>query len=372
MTGRQRLLATIAGDQVDRIPVAPFIHVNFVQAFFGGAEIDVVTRTGEVYDHFFLDTIHRNCTPGHDEIGPSTQDWQVERQTEYSGRNSRTVTTVRTPDGDLCEISQTNWVTAYDAESSPVDYLIKSENDLDILMAHQPVTEPFDTTAIPRALEAIGDRGIVAPWMQGVFNHAAYYSRRVDDLIVDALISPEFYHRMMEYFLKRNCAIASRMVDAGVDMLSYGGNIASGKMVGEQFFRDHVLPYEARLIRFIQDKGVPVLYHNCGYARNLFPAYRQLGMRVYESLTAPPYGDTIVEEAFEQLGSQMVMMGGVDQIKFLRKASPGDIRLAVKGFLKRVKGRGRFILGTSDYFLEDTPHPNIMALASAALEHGEI
>jgi hypothetical protein len=72
MTGRQSLLAVIAGDQVDRVPVAPFIHTNFVHAFFGSIEADPVARTGEVYDHFGLDIIHRNCTPSHDEIGQST------------------------------------------------------------------------------------------------------------------------------------------------------------------------------------------------------------------------------------------------------------------------------------------------------------
>lgn len=372
MTGRQRLLAAIAGDEVDRIPVAPFIHVNFVQAFHGDADADAVILTGEVYEHFGLDIIHRNCTPGHDEIGLPGSDWQVERRIQHSGRNSTTWTTVRTPGGELTEVSQINWVTDYDAESSPVDYFIKSEDDLDILMAYQPQTEPFDTTPIRRALDAIGDRGIVAPWVQGAFNHAAYYYRRVDDLIMDALTSPEFYHRMMEYLLYRNRAVVDRMIDAGVDMLSYAGNIASGKMVGEGFFREWVLPYEARLIKHIQDRGVPVLYHNCGCAKGLFSAYRGLGMQVYESLTAPPYGDTLIEDAFELLGDEVVLMGGIDQIEFLRKASADEIETAVERLLPRAKKRGRFILGTSDYLAEDTPHINVMALARSGREHGRM
>jgi hypothetical protein len=48
---------------VDRIPVSPFIHVNYVKEFFGTHDVDWVARTPEVYRHFGFDVMHRNCTP---------------------------------------------------------------------------------------------------------------------------------------------------------------------------------------------------------------------------------------------------------------------------------------------------------------------
>ena len=141
-------------------------------------------------------------------------------------------------------------------------------------------------------------------------------------------------------------------------------------MVGFDFFMEHVFPYEKPLIDCVQERDVYVLYHNCGYGRKLFPAYRQLGLSAYESLTPPPYGDTVLEEAFAALGPAMTLCGPLDQIEFLRQARPDEVKRTVQEVLEQVKRRGNFILSTSDYFNEDTPWENIHALAEAGREWG--
>ena len=88
-------------------------------------------------------------------------------------------------------------------------------------------------------------------------------------------------------------------------------------------------------------------------------------MKVYESLAAPPYGDTVLEEAFDALGPDIVLHGGLDQIDFLMNAKSTEVRAKVKFLLDLAKRRGRFIVGTTDYFHERTPHDNIAALAQA-------
>ncbi|MHC4441574.1 MAG: uroporphyrinogen decarboxylase family protein [Planctomycetota bacterium] len=370
MSSREVLLKVLNHQGVDRIPVVPFIHVNMVKAFYGDHDADVIRKTIEVYEHFGFDIIHRNCTPVYDELGPTNDRWQVDKKVETDGRDQTTTITIHTPDGDLTQVHRLVWVIEYDAEVTPVDYLIKSEKDFEKIEVYQPPLETIDVSPIASAKQALGNKGVTAPWVQGAFNHLAYYYRRLDDLLMDAMVNPAFYHRMMEYFLNRNLQIVSQYIEAGVDLLSYGGNIASGKMISGAFFREFVLPYEKRLIDYIQGKGVHVLYHNCGYARKLFRNYRDLGMRAYESLTAPPYGDTILEEAFELLPNDMILHGSMDQIEFLLKAQPSEIKSKVDSILGQAKTRGNFILGTSDYFHEQTPRENIAALAEAAHEFG--
>lgn len=372
MSGRERLLRVFAGQQVDRIPVAPFIHANFVREFYGDCSVDVLERTVDVYEHFGFDMIHRNCTPAYDSVGPSAEGWQVERLVEVDGRDEITRTVVHTPKGDLTEVFRLVWVSEYDVEATPVDYLIKSEEDFRLLVEFQPRVCEVDASSIRAARIAVGDRGITAPWAQGVFNFVTYYYRSLEQVVTDALLNPEFYHRMMEYFLERNIRVCAQYVDAGADVISYAGNAASGKMVSEGFFRDHILPYEKRLIDFIQGRGVHVLYHNCGYARNLFGAYRDLGMSAYESLTPPPYGDTLLEEALQQLGRTTVLSGGLDQIDFLKTASPDEVGIRVESILDHVRSRCSFILAATDYLSEQTPYANLMALAEAGRQHGRL
>jgi len=371
MTPRQFLLRAIKGEPVGRVPVAPFVHVNFVGAYFQDKEVDQIQGVIEVCERFGFDIIHRNCTPPYNELGADTDAWEVENSVEKSVDSETTTTVIHTPDGDLRQVHRLNWVSEYDVEASPLEYLIKSESDFDLVREYQPPIEQIDISLIGRARQTLGDRGIVAPWVQGVFNHVGYYYRAVDELIMDAMLNPDFYKALMDYFLERNKSIAAQHIAAGVDMLSYGGNIASGKMVGGPFFGEHVLDYENRMIDFIQSQGVAVLYHNCGYAKSLFPYYKGLNTQVYESLTPPPHGDTILEEALEAFRPETVLAGGVDQISFLPTASKDEIRDKVRAILDPAKKRGNFILGTTDYFHEETPHDAIRVLADAGREFGD-
>jgi hypothetical protein len=372
LTGRERLLRTLYQQPVDRIPVSPFIHVNYVKEFYGSHDVDWVTKTPKVYGHFGFDLIHRNCTPAYDAIGPEGPDWRIEVAREPYGRDETTTRVVHTPEGDIRCVEALRWVYEYDAEYSVVEYPVKTEADLDLMMRYQPALGEADVLDVRRAREAVGDQGVIAPWIQGAFNLVAFYYRKLDDLLLDAMIHIGFYQRMMNYFVDRYLRFVQQLIDVGVDVLSYGGNIANGKLISPDFFLEHIWPYEKRLIDFIQSQGVVVLYHNCGYARNLLPLYPSLGMRAYESLTPPPYGDTDLSEAVNILGTSTTLSGNIDQLDLLRKGTADDIEAGVRQVMDTVKGRCHFILATTDYFNENTPHDKIHVLADAGRRYGRL
>ena len=370
MSIRENLLATLASQPVAAVPVAPFFHLNYVKAFFQRHEIDVVHDTIAVYDRFGFDIIHRNCTPVIAPVLLAGEHWDVEQEVAQVGRDSTTTTVVHTPGGDLREVNREIWVSEYDAESTRVEFLIKTEADFDLLCQYLPAEENIDTSLIVETGQALGDRGITAPWIDGAFNYAAFYFRSLEELLLDAIQSPEFYHRLMRFLLQRNKQEVAQFIAVGADVISYGGNVASSKIISEEFFRTFVFPYEKELIDFIQDRQVSVLYHNCGYARTLFTAYNALNMRAYESLTPPPYGDTTLQHAFATLRPDMVLSGNINQIAFLMHADTAEITTRVREVLDQARRRGNFILATSDYFHEQTPQQAIQALADAGRKYG--
>jgi hypothetical protein len=354
LTPRAELLRVFRQEPVERIPVSPFIHVNHVKEFFGTHDADCIARTPEVYAAYGFDLIHRNCSPAFDPYGPSAEGWRIETAKTENGRDSATRTRIVTPRGELTCREILNWVYEYDAESSLVDYPIKTAADFALFQDCQPPVGVVAMDCIRR----------------GAFNLVALFYRKIDDLLMDALLEPSFYRSMMEYFLQRYMSFVRQAIEAGADVLSYGGNVANGKMVSQDFFRAHVWPYEKRFIDFIQAQGVPVLYHNCGYAKGLLPAYPSLGLRAYESLTPAPYGDTVLEDAVRAFGTGTTLLGGIDQLDLLRKGTIAEIQAVTKRVLDTVRGRCSFILGTTDYFNEDTPREKILALAEAGRRYG--
>lgn len=373
MTGRQRLLRALNQQPVDRVLVSPFIHVNFVREFFHDRELDPIEPTVEVYRHFGFDLMHRNCSVEYDHLTEvQTPEWKANVRVERSGRNETIGTVVTTPEGEIRRVRATRWTCEYDAESALVEFPIKSEHDLELCKKYMPPVGRLNASSILRAKEHVGEEGVVAPWIQGAFNEASFWYRKLDDLILDAAIRPSFYHDLMTFCLRRLLTFVEQHLKAGVEVLSAGGNIANGKLVGPEFFSRYIVPYERQLIDFIQKQGAILLYHNCGYAAHLLQVYPSLGMKAYESLTPPPYGDTLLAEAFARFDpTKTTLLGNIDQIDLLRYKTRADIEEAVKETLQTAKGwGGSFILATTDYFNENTPHENIHALAEAARKYG--
>jgi uroporphyrinogen decarboxylase len=363
VNSRERLLRTIAGEPIDRPPVAPFLHVNFIKEHRRRHDIDVVAETVRVCRDFDFDMVHRNCTPEYDDLLVEGPDW-TPRVEETGNADHKVVTvTVDTPGGRLRRVTRSDRLYEYEWSCFLVEPPIKIRTDLDLFLRYQPPAPTIDVSPIVRARQAVGDDGIVAPWAQGAFNEVAYLMRG-HAVLLDPLDDEGFYRAMIAHFLPRNLEKLRQFVAAGADLLSIGGNEANGRAAGPDYFRRYVLEYERQLVDAVHGFGGRVIYHNCGYASLLLPLLREIGMDVYESLTPPPFGDTRLDDAL-RIMSPIALMGGVDQIDLLRKATPDAVRRHAAELLAIAQGRGRFILGTSDYINENTPVENLRALREA-------
>lgn len=367
MTGRERLLNSFWNRPVDRRAVSPFIYKNFVKAFFHDPQVDIIQGTIDVYRHFGFDLMHRNINVRGDDVGLEGPSWHVVVETHQAAGEEIVTTRITTPERVLTQVKTVKQLTEYHTVSATVEYFIKERADFEQFVKYQPPVPQLDLGELRRAKVLIGDAGITAPWISGVFNTLADY-RKLDDLLMDALVDPGFFQAMARYFQDRLLRCVRQVLAEGVDVLSYAGNIATGTLVGPNFFRTYVLELEKEVIDEIQSAGTAVLYHNCGDARSLIEAYNDLGFRAYESIAEPPYGDNNLRDALSRFAPDVTLVGNIDQIGFLRSANPGEVRQKAQEILALAEGRSSFILGTTDFLEDDTPHANLFALGSVIQE----
>lgn len=197
----------------------------------------------------------------------------------------------------------------------------------------------------------VGDEGLVGTWIHGAFNMTGVH-RKLYDLLIDPYVDEDLYRDMLTYFGARVASLVPQPIAAGCDFLSVRENMASGSMAGPKLFEQSVMPYGMKLIDAIHKSGGKVIYHNCGDARFLLPLYGRRGINIYESLTAEPCGVTALADALRQIPLPTVLSGGIDQIQFLKTATPAQARERVREVLDAVKPRSGFILAASDYFSE--------------------
>lgn len=371
MNGRQFLLDALNRKKVARVPVAPFIFNNFINEFYKSPNTDGIEKGIEVYEYFGFDIILRTCNAPEykSEVLCDSKSWQVNELVEGDEKQWTVITTIKTPEKELTQKKRYNRVTENEVVEAVVEYYIKDEDDFEQFVKYQPSKPRLDCSIVKRARELLGTKGLAAPWAQGAFNSVSLY-RKLDDLLLDAYVNPELYHRMISYFSARMLDFISQFAEAGADIVCCGGNIGNATMVGPRFFKEYILPYEISFAKKVKDMGIFYLYHNCGDAGALLDYYSDIKMDIYESLTPPPYGDTILEDALSKIDKNIILCGNIDQIDFLKNASPAEIRKEVRRVLDIVKKRGNFILATTDFFSEGTPYENIAAFAEAAHEYG--
>jgi uroporphyrinogen decarboxylase len=379
MTGRERLLKTFRREAVDRVPVSPFLAQNNVYEFFryvpsieqysDPTDFDLIRGMNYYCAHFGFDALN-NFGSVHDAyaVDKPGETWDVHVAREGSNDSQRKTITIRTPGGELRQIEEFRRASRHMIVSAITEYLIKSRRDFDLFARYAPPPENVDCRLLRRAKECIGEAGLVVACIYGAFNTLNMY-RQLDEIMMDPITDEPFYRAMMEYFVDRLIRQDRRMVEAGADVVEIGANLATSA-VGPKFFERFVLDYENRVARDIRKAGVFTIYHNCGDARKIMRLYNQLEIDVWGYLTPPPFGDVILDEALQILRPDLILRGNIDQVEFLVRASPEDIRTKVRELLEKVKPRGNWILSTTDFFVDGVPPRNIAAFAEAGREFG--
>ena len=253
---------------------------------------------------------------------------------------------------------------------STMEYLIKDSDDFAAFQKYCPKREKQDVEHIlesgREAKREIGDLGISCPWaMGGVYNLASTYIN-VQDMMVDALTDEDYYEDYMSFFADLVVSDHEIFVESEFDCVGMQGNIANGGMMGSDYFEEQVLPYERRAIDVLRSGNKPIIYHNCGKAKSLYPAYRKLGITVWETISEAPQGDNTLAEAKAYFGEDLILFGNFDQVHFLKEASPEEVEQRAYDLMMIGKQGGHYIFACSDYLEIGTPLENVKALLRGA------
>jgi hypothetical protein len=378
MNSRERLTATFKAGKVDRLPVSPFIWANNVYEMFkykpriednfNPEDFDLAGKFVEYNDYFGFDTLFSPGFLWDSFIPPPARDWDVKITKTGSDDKQKRTTVVSTPEGELTQVMNFERSSTHLLVLALEKYAIETKKDFEIFRKFAPPARFIDCGMMRRGREAVGDKGLVNVATFGAFNVLNMF-RRLETMMMDPFVDEGFYREMMDFFAGWNMNHLRGVVKAGADSIELGGNLATS-VVGPAFFKNHVMEYENRLARGIHEEGAFVVYHNCGDAQKIMHLYNDLEIDVWGYLTPPPFGDVILDDALKTIRPNMALRGNIDQVEFLRKAAPPEIRKRMKSLVDKVKTRGNWIISTTDFFFDGTSYENIRAFAEAGREYG--
>ena len=136
-------------------------------------------------------------------------------------------------------------------------------------------------------------------------------------------------------------------------------------MLSPAQLRRYVFPWHKKIVQTIHAAGKPAILHSCGNAAaimdDIIDGMQYDGKHSYEDTIQP------VEEAYEQYGKRIAILGGID-VDFICRSTPAEVKRRSLAMLERAAARGSFALGTGNSVPEYVPQEGYFAMITAATE----
>lgn len=354
MTRRERLMATLRGEAVDRPPVC-FYEIN------GYSEKEDDPDPFNIYNHPSWKPLLKLARERTDRIvmcwvpfvhEPGEMDKRTQVTTYYDEMGRRhTVTKIQAGSRVLTQHVRkdpevnTNWT---------LEHFIKDEEDLEawINLPDEETGEP-DYRELIQTEKDLGDSGIVSlETGDGLCEIANMMD--MEDYMVLAMMEQDLFERAvqkMHRLLKKRIARVAKDFPGRLWRI-YGPEYAAPPYLPPALYEKYVTKYDKELVELIAENGGYPRIHQHGRQKDILDYTIQTGCMAIDPIEPEPQGDVTLSYVREKYGKQLVLFGNLE-ISDLVLLEPEAFREKVRRVLKEgTQGEGRgFVLMPSSCLL---------------------
>jgi hypothetical protein len=130
-----------------------------------------------------------------------------------------------------------------------------------------------------------------------------------------------------------------KAADGMLDGMVVWGDVAyrNGMLFSPEMWREHFKPIVKEQIRVCHEAGLPVIYHGCGNASEIYPDFIEIGLDSYNPLEAKSGLDVV--EIRKEYGHRMGFCGNIDALAWANDPLP-ELEAQVMRKLNAAKGGG--------------------------------
>ncbi len=182
----------------------------------------------------------------------------------------------------------------------------------------------------------------------------------VDDPLLVSDIFAEIGTRLVRHY---EIAAASPWVGACISNDDWG--FKTQTMLSVDDMRKYIFPWHQRIVEVIHAASKPVILHSCGQAGEIMEDI--VSTMCYDAKHS--FEDAIqpVEDVYEEWGSRIAIVGGID-VDFMIRASSDEVYRRSRAMLERSASRGSYALGTGNSVPEYIEDSKYLAMIRAAIE----
>ena len=216
-----------------------------------------------------------------------------------------------------------------------------------------------------RGLAATGD-------LWGTFFERSWHMRGMEQLFLDFYDNPDFAAALLDRMLKLRLFMATRLAEAGVDILHTGDDLGMqhGLIMSVALWRKWIKPRLAQVWAAARRVNPHILisYHSDGYIEPFIPDLIEMGLDVLNPVQPECMDPAEIKRKF---GDRLAFFGTIGNQTTLPFGSPEDVRREVRLRIETVGKGGGLVLAPSHLVEPDVPWENLLAFFEAAEEYGD-
>ena len=334
MTRRERMMAAVRFQPVDRVPFAtynlhPYRAAHADDPSYAGL-LALVREKAGVY-----------CKSTCKTVGGRASDGEMSTRETPDG-HAITTTVVATPKGDLTAVV----VKPPDQPAYVTEHFVKTDEDIEkyLSLPYEPVE--YDPAPAQEMLEKLDGTGLV---LVGYGDPMHTVARLFDfnDFAIRCATDLPSIKRLVDFAFERVREDLGRRLKAckGVEVgfMTGGPEICTPPLMPPALFRELVTPCQKRLVEAIREAGFVSGIHCHGRVRHVLDEMLEIGPDYIEPIEPPPQGDITLAELRERTAGRMCLIGHI-QDQELHSVPPGTMKRRVEEIARVVDGGTGYIM----------------------------
>ena len=374
---KERMLRTLEGEPVDRIPVLPpfrwtpwdSVEDPNLPNWRKTKNYRIILKAVEQHCDFRVRTKCLAYLSQYISILAPPSCVRIEdRKTE---RGTCTTTLVHTPKGVLRreEIEEEGFSLDHKWQK---EVLVKDTTDAEKLLTLKDDFESPDFSALEKEVERIGSRGLLTfqvPSPILVASEVMNFGTFLEWTLTEKVL----LERMIDTACQRIYNRLETVLRSGlIPLVRFGGmEQATPPMMSSKLFDDLVVKYDRILYDLVHRRGAFVQVHCHGRVKNILEKLIEIGVDALDPVEPPPHGDVEIGEAKSIVDGKMTLVGNIEY-QDLELGTPEEIDRKVREAITSER-KDHFMLHPSAMIfahISDRHRDNILQYIESGIRYG--
>lgn len=209
--------------------------------------------------------------------------------------------------------------------------------------------------------------------LPSAFVHTSQYLRGFEDWFMDLAFNRRLLGILFDAVMEVNLGICRNLLKAagdGVDVVFTADDLGfqGGLMMAPDLYRDVIKPRHRRYLQAIHElTPAKVLFHTCGSVVDIMDDLIELGVDILNPVQVSAAG--MDPATLKQVwGDRLCFWGGIDTQHLLPRGSVEEVRAGVERQIGILGRGGGYVLGAVHNIQPDVPPENVVALFRHARE----